>query len=69
MEHIQVVQNAQIILLWVLLIAVGIQLTRFIIKFKVHRKVYGKGIKSYMDAKTLEKEFYLNKTRQVDETK
>ena len=66
MHQIHVVQNIQLIILLVLLAAAVFQIVRVYVKFKVQRKVYGKGrqgIDKFIESEVIKEETKLNKAK------
>lgn len=66
MNQIHVVQNIQLIILLVLLAAAAFQIVRVYVKFKVQRKVYGKGrkgIDKFIESEVIKEETQLNKAK------
>ena len=66
MEHVQTLQNIQFGILAIIALAIAVQLVRVFVNYRVHRQVYGKGLQKYIQSKVLEKEFKLNKSRDLE---
>ncbi|QST02998.1 hypothetical protein IMZ31_20845 (plasmid) [Pontibacillus sp. ALD_SL1] len=66
MSQVETIQLVQFFVLALLLVAIGIQLVRMWLKYRVHRMVYGKGLDKYVEHKALEQEFKLNKSKTTD---